>query len=258
MSNKQSLRCIGYINPIDFWDGASIAEGEIKDEVLSLMPEPPRSNDVFLTYLPNPEWSEMQELYMCKADNNGTVYLFAERDVIEEGLLQYEPFSPNTSLMEEVKKFAAKQLLEEDYEGVSFEYKGQSIINPWVESTARFDLTTEEAVKIYGPADVMFFVDMAVRTLYPKGLQFPIEGILLAEVTGEFGRRVQIWMHGLDDFAACFIEDNSSVRGSLEDIACEIDSFLIEQKKARCKDRIEKMSEYVFDEIFDDLKQILG
>ena len=258
MSNKRSLRCIGYIGPIDFWDGASIIEGERKDEVLSLMPEPPRDGDVFLTYLPNSEWSEMQELYMCKADNNGTVYLFAERNVIAEGLLHYEQLSLTLSLIEEVRKFAEKQLSEDNYEGVFFDYEGQSIVNPWVESTARIEMTTEEAFKFYGTDNMMFFIEEAVKVLHPEDMNFPDEGVFLVQIEGELGSHAQLWMHGLNDFAACFIEGDCSVRGSLEDIACEVDSFLIAQKKAYCKERLATMNEYAFNEIFDALKQILG
>lgn len=87
------LKCIGSLGPIDIWEGSFEVDGDVKDEVLSLMPEPPRSNDVYLTYLPNPEWGEMQPLFMCKADNNGTVYLFAETDIVKEGLLHYEPLT---------------------------------------------------------------------------------------------------------------------------------------------------------------------
>lgn len=161
-------------------------------------------------------------------------------------------------LLKEVKKFAKKQLEEDSYEGVSFEFEGQSIINPWVENTARFDLSTEDAIKFYGTANVMFFIEEAVKSIHPEGISFPDEGILLAEIEGELSDHAQIWMHGIDDYAACYPEGDSSIRGSLEDIACDVDSFLSYQKKHYCINRIKAMNEFVFEEIFSDLKQILG
>lgn len=90
-NHPMPLRCIGCIGPIDWWNGAFEVEGARKAEVLALMPEAPRCEEVFLTYIPNPNRAEMQELYMCKADNNGTVYLFAQNDVIQESLEYYSP-----------------------------------------------------------------------------------------------------------------------------------------------------------------------
>ena len=89
MKNNR-LKCIGSIGPIDYWGGAQIADREIAEEIFEIMPEPPRGGIiggvVYVTHLPNPAWEKMEPLYMCKADNNGTVYLFGSecaREAIE-------------------------------------------------------------------------------------------------------------------------------------------------------------------------------
>lgn len=161
------------------------------------------------------------------------------------------------SLIEEIKELAADQLNTENYEGTSFEYEGQTIIDPWIDSSARFALTTEGAFKAYGSSNLLHFIEDAAKELYPESPPLPDEELLLAEISGELGDSVQVWMHGYNDYAACFVDDDCSVRGSLENIADEIDSYLILQKKQLCIERIRKMNDYIFDDLYAGLKKLL-
>lgn len=42
---------------------------------------------------------------------------------------------------------------------ISFNYKGQSISNPWLDQSGRFELTTEKAASTYGAANVIAYCD---------------------------------------------------------------------------------------------------
>ncbi len=66
-------------SPIDFFEGAMIASEEEAERVIDQMPEHPRHNVVFKVWVPD----EMcfTPVFICKADNNGDTYLFADRDV---------------------------------------------------------------------------------------------------------------------------------------------------------------------------------
>ena len=66
--------------PIDFWDNVQMATLEETHRVLENMPEPPRQfENVYKTFVPFE--SEIVPVFMCKADNNGTVYLFCDNDI---------------------------------------------------------------------------------------------------------------------------------------------------------------------------------
>ena len=162
------------------------------------------------------------------------------------------------TLIEEIRELAADQLNAENYEGISFEYGGQPIIDPWSDSSARFALTTEDAFKAYGSSNLLHFIEDAAKELYPESPPLPDEELLLAEISGELGGSVQVWMYGYNDYAACFIDDDCSVRGSLDNIADEIESYLILQKKQLCIKRITEMNDYAFDDIYMGLKKILS
>ena len=56
-----------------------------------------------------------------------------------------------------MKKFAQKQFEEETNE-VSFEHEGMCIVNPWMDPTGRFELTTMEAIREYGLKNVLKFI----------------------------------------------------------------------------------------------------
>lgn len=76
-----TFKYIWRIPPIDFWAGAMIAGALETKKVLNSMPEEPRSETVYVTYVPGD--TELTPVYICKADNNGTTYLFADEDVFE-------------------------------------------------------------------------------------------------------------------------------------------------------------------------------
>ena len=63
------------IEPIDFWEKADIADDLITQIVLSQMPEVPRDGIVYKLVVPSPP--DLTEIYLCKAENNGTVYVFS-------------------------------------------------------------------------------------------------------------------------------------------------------------------------------------
>lgn len=67
------------MDPIDFWEKAELADSIIADAVLSQMPEPARSSNVYKLVMPDPPM--LREVYLCKADNNGTVYIFSDFDL---------------------------------------------------------------------------------------------------------------------------------------------------------------------------------
>lgn len=67
------------MQPIDFWDKAELADEIIRDAVLEQMPEGPRDYCVYKLVLPYPPM--LREVYLCKADNNGTTYIFSDFDI---------------------------------------------------------------------------------------------------------------------------------------------------------------------------------
>jgi hypothetical protein len=68
--------------PIDFWDNAIIPSFDESCRVLAYMPEPARDGNVYKIYIPNPNSSVLEPVYLCKADNNGTVYIFSEIQIL--------------------------------------------------------------------------------------------------------------------------------------------------------------------------------
>ncbi len=67
------------MEPIDFWEKAELADGIIAEAILKQMPEGPRDGCVYKLIIPYPP--SLREIYLCKADNNGTVYVFADFDI---------------------------------------------------------------------------------------------------------------------------------------------------------------------------------
>lgn len=66
------------IAPIDFWDNCLTPSMEEEERVLYQMPEAPRTPVVYkLLYFYAGE-QELFPIYLCKADNNGTVYVFSD------------------------------------------------------------------------------------------------------------------------------------------------------------------------------------
>ena len=42
------------------------------------MPEEPRDGSVYKLYVPCPDTFQLEPIYLCKAENNGTVYIFSD------------------------------------------------------------------------------------------------------------------------------------------------------------------------------------
>ena len=76
----QGFRFIWWSNPIDFWEYAMVANIDEAARVLKQMPEEPRSDDVYKVYVPYD--AELVTLFMCKADNNGSIYFFCDFDIV--------------------------------------------------------------------------------------------------------------------------------------------------------------------------------
>lgn len=81
MNNMNRFRCIFAGDPIDFWEHAIVASMDECHRVLAQMPETSREELVLKTYIPMD--AELVPLYMCKADNNGTVYFFCDQNFVD-------------------------------------------------------------------------------------------------------------------------------------------------------------------------------
>lgn len=70
------------IGPIDFWGGAQVVSVEEFELITGIMPEEARTCEgVYKTWIPCDWDGTMAEVYMCKAENNGTVYLFTKSEL---------------------------------------------------------------------------------------------------------------------------------------------------------------------------------
>lgn len=67
------------MDPIDIWEKAERADSIIEEAVIRQMPECPRYPEVFKLVMPDPPM--LREVYLCKADNNGTIYIFSDFDL---------------------------------------------------------------------------------------------------------------------------------------------------------------------------------
>lgn len=74
-----TFKYVYWMQPIDFFEKAELADEVIQDAVLKQMPEYPRDGIVYKLLLPNPPM--LTEVYLCKADNNGTIYIFSNFDL---------------------------------------------------------------------------------------------------------------------------------------------------------------------------------
>lgn len=69
------------IAPIDYFDNCLTPSMAEEQRVLEQMPEMPRNPIVYkLLYFYAGE-QELFPIYLCKADNNGTVYVFSDRSL---------------------------------------------------------------------------------------------------------------------------------------------------------------------------------
>jgi len=82
-NTKHVFKYVYWTFPIDFWSGACVAEDDIAEAVLDQMPEAPRNGAVYKLMLPNPGDPSLCPIYLCKADNNGTIYIFSDWNILE-------------------------------------------------------------------------------------------------------------------------------------------------------------------------------
>lgn len=73
------FKFIWWTFPIDEWEFAICTSLEETERVLTQMPEAPRTGDVYKTFIPHDGC--LVPIFMCKADNNGTVYVFSDYDI---------------------------------------------------------------------------------------------------------------------------------------------------------------------------------
>lgn len=71
--------------PCDVWTGAISVDEEERETILALMPEESRDDKVYKSYLPGNGY-DLEPVYFCKADNNGTTYIFSNFEFLCEGL----------------------------------------------------------------------------------------------------------------------------------------------------------------------------
>ena len=69
------------IPPIDYWGNATVANEKMTQVILKEMPEEPRDGIVYKCMVPGD--TELESVYICKADNNGSTYLFSNFDFVE-------------------------------------------------------------------------------------------------------------------------------------------------------------------------------
>lgn len=69
--------------------------------------------------------------------------------------------------LEDIRQFALDQMDRQDEESlVGFEHNGQYIVNPWIDPSARFDLTTKEAISTYGKPNFLYFLEASIEMLF--------------------------------------------------------------------------------------------
>lgn len=66
------------MSPIDIWEGALIPSPEESERVLDQMPEGSRDGSVYKVMMFYNGMNDLFPVYLCKADNNGTVYVFSD------------------------------------------------------------------------------------------------------------------------------------------------------------------------------------
>lgn len=69
------------IAPIDHWENALVPSIEEADSVLAQMPEESRDFRVYKLLMFKNGECELFPVYLCKAENNGTVYIFSDIDL---------------------------------------------------------------------------------------------------------------------------------------------------------------------------------
>ena len=64
-----------------------------------------------------------------------------------------------------MKEFAEGENFDNPESDICFEYKGQDITNPFIDESARFPLTDEQAVEKYGEENIRNFFEQAITHL---------------------------------------------------------------------------------------------
>ena len=85
----KEFKYISPMAPIDIWKDAPKADAFISERVLTQMPSSTSSNDVYKLLIPMPGDCELKEVYLCKADDNGTTYAFADWDYSKALKVEY-------------------------------------------------------------------------------------------------------------------------------------------------------------------------
>jgi aspartate carbamoyltransferase catalytic subunit len=67
--------------------------------------------------------------------------------------------------VEKVREFAETENFNNPESNICFEYQGQDITNPFIDESARFPLTDEQAVKKYGEENIRSFFEQAITHL---------------------------------------------------------------------------------------------
>lgn len=127
------------------------------------------------------------------------------------------------SYIEDIKAFADKQFEKHHVsEAIGFIYKGTYILDPWMDQTGRFPLSTQKAFETYGAKNMFGFIEEASLAAGLNDVSFPIPGHLLADLKDENGNDIKLWKHGRNDYAVYFKNYDSSVRGTVGDITEEL------------------------------------
>ena len=160
--------------------------------------------------------------------------------------------------IDKIKEYAHHQLSEGEIAGIGFDHLGQRIIDPWMDTSARRELSTEKAFSCYGPDKMLEYIEDVAEEIGLNDKTYPVEGYPITTLNSILGEQVRIVKHGINDYAACFIYNDCSVRGTKADIADEVQNFLAEQKKQYCIDRIKAIDNYTFGDIFNRLIPLLN
>lgn len=72
---------------------------------------------------------------------------------------------PDSISLEEIKEFAYQNFVNEDREQFSVPINGIAVTSPWMDQSARFELTTQEAIQEWGAEGFNRFCDEARKYL---------------------------------------------------------------------------------------------
>lgn len=139
--------------------------------------------------------------------------------------------------LEAIRRFAEEQMDRQDEDGlVGFEHNGQFIVNPWIDPSARFALTTEDAISTYGKSNILHFLEAAYEKLYGEEDDIRTDSAsspsIVATITkwGEDDYSVEYLELPADisNTISQLVEDHCgcSVRGNAASIICDIKDLI--------------------------------